>query len=155
MSLNPYQNNWDTPPNGDFVRYLEHLTTAAPPPTASPQAPSTSSTASSVKASKATTTTAQPTLPLATQWAAVLSALHKGRTVLLWLTLAHLAAWLLLDHGSVPLLILMVAVWFAGGRALAALSDQAPASDIARSGLQRLQQEIRSLAQRRHHERKN
>lgn len=138
MFPDPYKNDWDTPPNGDFVRYLEHLAATAPtPPAGTP---------------KSAPATVQPTLPLASQWAAVLAALHKGRAVLLWLTLAHLVAWLLLDRGSVPVLIFMAAVWGAWGWALAALSDDAPPSHRARSGLERLQQEIRSLAQQRQHE---
>ena len=138
MFPDPYKNDWDTPPNGDFVRYLERLAATAPtPPAGTP---------------KSAPATAQPVLPLAGQWAAVLSALHKGRAILLWLTLAHLAAWLLLDRGSVPLLIFMAAVWWAWGWALAALSDDGPPSHRARSGLERLQQEIRSLAQQRPHE---
>lgn len=154
MSLDPYQNDWDTPPNGDFVRYLEHLASVAP--AASPQTPSpTSSAAPSGASAKVAPMTGQLTSPLATQWAAVLSVLHKGRAILLWLTLAHLAAWLLLDHGSVPLLMLMLVVWLAWGWVLMVLSDRTPSSDTARSGLERLQQEIRSLAQRRHHERRN
>ena len=149
MFPDPYKNDWDTPPNGDFVRYLEHL--AATAPTTGP-VPAPTSTIPPAGTPKSAPATAQPVLPLASQWAAVLSALHKGRIILLWLTLAHLAAWLLLDRGSVPLLIFMAAVWGAWGWVLAALSDDGPPSHRARSGLERLQQEIRSLAQQRPHE---
>ena len=149
MFPDPYKNDWDTPPNGDFVRYLEHL--AATAPTTGP-VPAPTSTPPPAGTPKSAPATAQPVLPLASQWAAVLSALHKGRIILLWLTLAHLAAWLLLDRGSVPLLIFMAAVWWAWGWALTALSDDGSPSHRARSGLERLQQEIRSLAQQRPHE---
>ncbi len=52
MSLDPYKNDWDTPPDGDFVRYLERLnaqppvsapaTTAAAPSSARKKTPATS-----------------------------------------------------------------------------------------------------------------
>lgn len=147
MYPNSQEHEWDTPPNGDFVRYLERLAATAP---ATSPVPRPSSTAPPpTGASRSAPATAQPVLPLASQWAAMLSALHKGRTVLLWLMLAHLVAWLLFDRGSVPLLIFMAAVWSAWGWALAALSDSGHPSHRAHSGLERLQQQIRSLAQQR------
>ncbi len=55
MSLDPYKNDWDTPPNGDFVRYVERLMAHTPAPAKPAAAPAASARKKNAMAQKPAT----------------------------------------------------------------------------------------------------
>lgn len=147
MSPDPYQNDWDTPPDGDFVRYLERLGAATPAP-APATPPATTQTAK-----------APPNLPSTSDVESVVSMLHKARTVVLWLTIAHFLMWLILSKGSLPFLLFMAALWWGLDQVLQAIAQRGTARQNTGltalvTALARLQDErrLRQSPRQHHHE---
>jgi len=138
---------WDTPPDGDFARYVERLTSAQasakPPARAQPQ---------ERKAERPPVTAGVPAMPpdLAQLLVPFVGVLQIVRAVLLVLTLAHGAAFVVLGKGSLPGLLFMGFLWWGLGRVAAVVSGpESPGGGRAPMNIAQLQERLRQLAQQR------
>lgn len=142
----PTRPDWDTPPDGDFVRYIERLSASSPA-----SKPSARQRTASEERKPATRPTVagevgQPP-DLARLLAPFLGVLGIVRTVLLVFTFMHGAAFFLLGKGSLPGVLFMGLLWWGLGRVAALASDPELSSGKGASmKLAQLQEQLRQLA---------
>lgn len=153
MTTGATKPDWDTPPDGDFAAYVEHLTVQKP----LQKAPVTQTPAAAVaavgRASQAPSAGAQAqALPpdLLQVMRPLAGVLRTVRAVLLVMVVLHGIALFLLGHGSLPGLVVMGVVWWVLGWLMqsAAQLGGAQASGM-NTATQALQDRLRQVAQQR------
>ena len=155
MTTGATKPDWDTPPDGDFVAYVERLTAQKPlqkaPVTHAPAA--AAAVAAVGRAAQAPSAGAQAqALPpdLLQVMRTLAGVLRTVRAVLLVMVVLHGIALFLLGHGSLPGLVVMGVVWWGLGWLMqsAAQLGGAQASGI-NTATQALQDRLRQVAQQR------
>ena len=155
MTTGATKPDWDTPPDGDFVAYVERLTAQKPLQKAPvTQAPAAAAAVAAVgRAAQAPSAGAQAqALPpdLLQVMRPLAGVLRTVRAVLLVLVVLHGIALFLLGQGSLPGLMVMGLVWWGLGWLMqsAAQLDSAQASGV-NTATQALQDRLRQVAQQR------
>lgn len=141
---------WDTPPDGDFARYVERLTAASAKTVArTPPEPSTERKRPAARNAPASPGAQAAPPDLAQLLAPFVGVLQIARAVLLVLTLALGAAFVVLGKGSLAALLFAGLAWWVLGRlaAFASSLDAPAASGQARITIAQLQERLRQLAQ--------
>jgi hypothetical protein len=137
---------WDTPPDGDFARYVERLTAASAKPLARPQPPAPQERKVARAPVNAGASAAPP--DLAQLLAPFMGVLPIVRAVLLVLALGLGAVFFVLGKGSLLAPLLLGLLWWGLGR-LAAVVSELESSGAGRPlpNIAQLQERLRQLAQ--------
>ncbi|WP_225584798.1 hypothetical protein [Acidovorax sp. ACV01] len=150
MNTGSTKPEWDTPPNGDFARYVERLSASAPARSA--QAPSPGSTTASKPAAAGGVRPMSPAVPLdlAQVLMPLFGVLRTVRVVLLVLIALHAVALFVFSQGSLPGLVVMGAIWWGLGWLMeAAPKALSSAGSGATPGVAPLQERLRQVTQQR------
>ena len=153
MTTGATKPDWDTPPDGDFVAYVERLTAQKPLQKAPVSQAPAAAVAAVGRAAQAPNTGAQAqALPpdLLQVMRPLAGVLRTVRAVLLVMVVLHGIALFLLGQGSLPGLMVMGLVWWGLGWLMqsAVQLGSAQASGV-NTATQALQDRLRQVAQQR------
>ncbi len=152
---------WDTPPEGDFAAYVEHLTAPRPATQVSPQPVPTVAIAEPISplpgpTPDATARAAGPTsrADLVQTLPAVFSGLRVARAFLLALTLVHVVTLVVWGRGSWVGLLMMLSLWWGLGR-MGVIASQLLGNAGASASVLQAQARLRQKAPQRAPEKNN